>query len=204
MSAAAEALLEAVQRAFHDQKALGDRALAQLEAREMHLRLDPEANTVAVLVKHLWGNMRSRWTEFLSSDGEKADRRRDDEFEEHDASREHVLAWWEEGWRVTLTAVDALTASDLERTVTIRGEPHSVAQALTRQLTHYANHVGQIVLLAKHARGERWSTLSIPRGGSAAFNRRMGHDAAHGAARPSGAEADAPGEAPGAPGEAPD
>lgn len=169
------ALLAGVQRAFHDQKVLGDRALAQLEEADLHLRLDPEANSVAVLVKHLRGNMRSRWRDFLERDGEKADRRRDEEFEVDRATRSDVLAWWEDGWEVALNAIDALREEDLGRTVTIRGEPHGVPQALLRQLTHYANHVGQIVLLAKHARGERWHTLSIPRGGSGAFNRTMGH-----------------------------
>jgi hypothetical protein len=169
------ALLASVRQAFHDQKVLGDRALAQLEEADLHLRLDPEANSVAVLVKHLRGNMCSRWRDFLHSDGEKADRRRDEEFEVDRASRSEVLVWWEEGWEITLNAIDALREEDLGRTVTIRGEPHGVPQALLRQLTHYANHVGQIVLLAKHARGRRWRTLSIPRGGSGAFNRAMGH-----------------------------
>lgn len=163
MSDVAMTFLDEIRRAYRAQKELGDRALAQLEEPDLHLRLDPESNSVAVIVKHLWGNMLSRWTDFLGSDGEKASRRRDEEFEEETASRDAVLAWWEQGWAAAFAALDALGPDDLVREVGIRGELHSVPRALVRQLTHYANHVGQIVLLAKHARGEEWRTLSIPR-----------------------------------------
>lgn len=155
--------LDEVRSAYRAQKKLGDGALAQLEDADVHLLLDPESNSIAIIVKHLWGNMLSRWTDFLHSDGEKASRQRDAEFEEARATREQVMAWWEQGWAAALSALDALGPDDLGRTVTIRGEIHTVPRALLRQLTHYANHVGQIVLLAKHARGEAWATLSIPR-----------------------------------------
>ncbi len=171
-----DAILGDIRHAFRAQKTLGDGALAQLEDPDVLLRLDVEGNSVAALVKHLRGNMLSRWTAFLTEDGEKATRRRDDEFEVEVASLAEVLAWWEEGWGVALATLDSLRPDDLERTVTVRGEPHSVPKALLRQLTHVAYHVGQIVLLAKHARGERWSTLSIPRGGSEAFNRGKGFE----------------------------
>lgn len=170
------AILGDLGHAFRAQKKLGDGALAQLEDADVQVRVDPGSNSIAVIVKHLRGNMLSRWTEFLTEDGEKATRRRDEEFEVGRASLAEVLAWWEEGWGVALEAIDALRPDDLGRTVTIRGEPHSVPKALLRQLTHIAYHVGQIVLLAKHVRGELWTTLSIPRGGSAAFNLGKGFE----------------------------
>jgi len=164
-------ILDEIKASFRAQKALGDGALAQLDDADVLVRPDPDSNSVAVIVNHLRGNMVSRWTDFLTSDGEKATRRRDDEFEVESASLAEVLAWWEEGWAVALGELATLVPDDLARTVTIRGEPHSVPRALFRQLTHTAYHVGQIVLLAKHVRGDQWTTLSIPRSGSAAFNR---------------------------------
>jgi hypothetical protein len=162
--------LDETKASFRSQKALGDGALRQLEDADVVLRPDPASNSIAVIVKHLRGNMLSRWTDFLRSDGEKPERDRDGEFEVE------VVRWWEEGWEAALTELDALTVEDLSREVRIRGEPHSVPRALLRQLTHTAQHVGQIVLLAKHARGERWHTLSIPRGGTAGFNREKGFE----------------------------
>ena len=150
---------------------LGERAMAQLSDEEIFRSLDAEANSIAVIVKHLHGNMRSRWTDFLTSDGEKPDRHRDREFESDAAtSRADVERWWEEGWDVVLAAADSLRPTDLDRVVRIRGEPHSVLQAISRQVTHYAYHVGQIVLLAKHFRGAEWQSLSIPRGRSEEYN----------------------------------
>lgn len=172
----ASTLLSELKDAYRAQKALGDGALAQLEDADVNLRPDPLSNSVAVIVKHLHGNMLSRWANFLTSDGEKPERRRDEEFEEDGASVAQVRAWWDDAWSVALRELDALGAADLERTVTIRGEPHSVPRALLRQLTHTAQHVGQIVLLAKHARGGDWRTLSIPRRGTAAFNRKKGFE----------------------------
>ena len=150
---------------FRMYKDLGEKAMAQLaDDAEFFRTLDPESNSVAVIVRHVSGNMRSRWTDFLTTDGEKPDRRRDEEFEMREGlGRADVLRWWEEGWSVLFAALDALGEDDLGRTVTIRGEPHTVVQAIQRQVAHYASHVGQIVFLAKHLRGAAWRTLSIPR-----------------------------------------
>lgn len=143
---------------------LGERAMAQLDEEQLFRTIDPEANSIAVIVKHLRGNMLSRWTDFLTTDGEKPDRARDSEFEmSSEARREDVDRWWQEGWAVVFAAVESLRPTDLGRVVTIRGEPHSVLQAVNRQVTHYAYHVGQIVLLAKHFRGSEWVSLSIPK-----------------------------------------
>ena len=145
-------------------------AVAQIDDEHLFATLDPGSNNIAVLVKHLAGNMRSRWTDFLTSDGEKPNRNRDAEFESSTQdTREKILADWEEGWARAIAAISALKPNDLERTVKIRGEPHLVLEAINRQLTHYAAHVGQIVLLAKHFAGPNWQTLSIPRGKSKNF-----------------------------------
>ncbi len=145
-------------------KADADKAMAQIDDAHFFALLDAGANSVALIVKHVAGNMRSRFTDFLTTDGEKPDRHRDGEFE-RDASdtREAILARWEAGWNLVFTTLQSLQPSDLARTVTIRGEPHTVVQALNRQMSHYSAHVGQIVLLAKHFAGPRWQTLSIPR-----------------------------------------
>jgi hypothetical protein len=153
------------------QKTLADGAVAQLSDDELFRALDAEANSVAVVMRHVAGNLRSRFTEFLTTDGEKPDRHRDGEFEmPAGTTRETVVASWENGFRVLRSAVSALTPADLLRDVYIRGERHSVLQALQRALTHLSYHVGQIVFLAKHLRGSGWRTLSIPRGQSAQFN----------------------------------
>ena len=146
---------------------MGDGALAQLRDEDFFVTLDPESNSVAILVKHLAGNMRSRFTDFLTADGEKPDRFRDQEFELNSATtRADVMKWWEEGWSCVFAAIDVLKPEEVTRTVTIRGEPHSVLQALNRQIAHYAQHIGQMVFLAKHLRSSDWKTLSIPRGRS--------------------------------------
>jgi hypothetical protein len=155
-------------------KKLADRAIAQVSDHDLFTSIDSEANSIAIIVKHMAGNMRSRWTDFLTSDGEKPDRDRDSEFEEPPATRAAVLAAWEAGWACLFGALQPLTDADLSRTITIRGEAHSVMQAINRQLAHYPYHVGQIVLLAKHIAGEQWQTLSVPRRGSAEFNRKVG------------------------------
>ena len=161
---------------FRSNKRLGERAMEQLADEQLFTAIDAEANSVAVIVKHLAGNMRSRWTDFLTSDGEKPDRHRDEEFEMREGlGRGDVLRWWEEGWSVVFAALDALTEDDLGRTVTIRGEPHTVVQAVQRQIAHYASHVGQIVFLAKHLRSSQWKTLSIPRGKSEEYLRKTDH-----------------------------
>jgi hypothetical protein len=156
---------------FRKYKGFADKAIAQVSDADFFHKIDPESNSIAIVMKHISGNLRSRWTDFLTTDGEKPDRNRDAEFErEGEDSRESIVARWEAGWRTLFAAVEPLTDDDLKRTVTIRGEPHSVVQAINRQMTHYAGHIGQIVLLAKHFAGARWRTLSIPRGKSRDFD----------------------------------
>ena len=154
-------------------KKLAERAMEQVSDGDLFATLDGETNSIAIVVKHMAGNMRSRWTDFLTADGEKPDRDRDSEFVDPPATREALRKVWEDGWAVVFGAIEPLTDADLGRTVTIRGEDHSVMQAINRQLGHYALHVGQIVLLAKHFAGSRWNSLSIPRGRSAEFGRRV-------------------------------
>lgn len=154
-------------RTYRNYKALGDNTLAQVPDADLHTLLDPDANSIAVIVKHLAGNLRSRFTDFLTSDGEKPDRNRDAEFEMPErASREEILAMWEGGWAIALGSIESLAPGDLERTVTIRGEPFLVVETLNRLATHTAYHVGQMVLLAKHFAGPAWKSLSIPKGQS--------------------------------------
>jgi hypothetical protein len=163
--------LEEVRRQFRGHKRLAEGAIAQLKDEELFIALDSESNSIAVLVKHLAGNMRSRFTDFLTTDGEKPNRDRDQEFEMSSATtRADVMGWWEGGWAHVFAAIDALKPEDVMRTVTIRGEPHSVLQAINRQVAHYAQHTGQIVFLAKHLRSSDWKTLSVPRGKSKEFN----------------------------------
>jgi hypothetical protein len=156
---------------FRKSKRLGEGAMAQLDEREFFHQLDPESNSIAVIIKHMAGNMRSRWTDFLTTDGEKPDRRRDTEFEINGTTaRADVMGMWEDGWSLVFAAVEPLRAEDLSREITIRGEAHTVMQAINRQLTHYAYHVGQIVFLAKHFKSSAWKTLSIARGHSETYN----------------------------------
>jgi uncharacterized damage-inducible protein DinB len=168
------AYLDEVVRNFRGYKRLAEGALAQVNDEEFFAQLDPEANSMALVVKHISGNMRSRWTDFLTSDGDKPDRHRDTEFEiyrEQD-TRESLMQRWEAGYQLLFDAIRALTPADLGRTVTIRKQPHTVLQAINRQMAHYAYHVGQIALLAKHARGAEWKSLSIPRGMSEQFGQQ--------------------------------
>jgi hypothetical protein len=159
--------LEEARRQFRGHKRLAEGAMAQLRDEDFFVTLDADANSVAILVKHLAGNMRSRFTDFLTSDGEKPDRFRDREFEISTATtRSEVMKWWEEGWSVVLATVESLKPEDVMKTVTVRGEPHTVMQAINRQVAHYAQHTGQIVFLAKHLRSGEWKTLSVPRGKS--------------------------------------
>lgn len=159
---------------FRRLKSQADGALAQVRGDELFAQLDEESNSLAVIMKHIAGNMRSRWTDFLASDGEKPDRHRDGEFEIlGNESRDEIFRQWEQGWQCLFGALEPLTAEDLGRTVTVRGEPHTVPQAIFRQLAHYAEHVGQIVFLAKHFRSREWQTLSVPRGKSDEFLARM-------------------------------
>jgi hypothetical protein len=164
--------LEEVTRQFGGLKKTADRALAQTTDADFFRTLDAESNSLALIVKHLAGNMRSRWTDFLTSDGEKPDRNRDSEFEiEEGDTRERLRHLWEEGWALTFATIGSLCPEDFRRTVEIRGQPHSILKAINRQIAHYAYHVGQLVLLAKHFAGSRWETLSVARGKSEEFNR---------------------------------
>ena len=154
-------------------KKLADKSIEQLSEEQLHATIDPAANSVAVLMRHMAGNMRSRWVNFMTSDGEKPDRMRDQEFEDPRQSRAELIAEWEHGWRCLFEALAPLHDADLQRTVMIRGEAHTVYKAISRQVAHYAGHAYQILLLAKHLKGANWKTLSIPRGQSEEFNRRM-------------------------------
>jgi hypothetical protein len=158
---------------IEESKKLADRAIEQMSDEQLFTTIDEEANSIAVIVKHIAGNMRSRWTDFLTTDGEKPDRNRDGEFADPPATREALLDDWEKGWRLLISALEPLTDADLSRTVLIRGEAHSVMQAINRQIAHYASHIGQIIFLARHLAGKNWKTLSIPRNRSAEFNQRV-------------------------------
>lgn len=166
-------------KSFRNYKKLAERACEQVSDEEFFALIDAEANSIAIIVKHIAGNLHSRWRDFLTTDGEKEDRNRDTEFELIDDSRESLMRFWETGWQTLFDNLEPLTPVDLERTVTIRGEPHSVVKAINRQLTHYSYHVGQIVFLAKHLRSANWKTLSVPKNRSAEFNHFL-------AARPPG------------------
>ena len=170
MTDAAAHYLEEARRQLRGHKRMGESAMSQLRDEDFFVTLDPEANSIAILVKHLAGNMHSRFTDFLTTDGEKPDRFRDREFELTPATtRADVMKWWEEGWTCVFMAIDPLKSEDVMRTVTIRCEPHTVLQAINRQIAHYAQHIGQMVFLAKHLRSNEWKTLSIPRGKSEEF-----------------------------------
>jgi Protein of unknown function (DUF1572) len=158
---------------FRYYKKLAEGAMAQVSDEHLFAVLDPEMNSIAIIVKHMAGNMRSRWTDFLTSDGEKADRNRDTEFENAPKSREKLMALWESGWRILFSALQPLAEAEVNRKVAIRGEPHSVMQAVNRQIAHYSYHVGQIVFLAKHLQHSGWKSLSVPRGQSQTFNQRV-------------------------------
>jgi uncharacterized damage-inducible protein DinB len=158
---------------FKYYKRLGDNAMAQCPDNKLCAEIDPQSNSIAIIVKHMAGNMRSRWTNFLTTDGEKPDRHRDTEFEAPPATRAEIIASWEAGWKLLFDALTPLTDADLEKTVTIRTEPHSVTQAINRQIAHYSYHVGQIAFLARHFAGEKWQSLTIPKKKSAEFNARV-------------------------------
>ena len=161
-------------RSLRGQKRLADGAIAQLSDEQFFATLDPESNSVAIIMKHITGNMRSRFTDFLTTDGEKPDRNRDLEFViDTAATRGELLQAWEQHWTLLFDTLNSLHPEDLARRVTIRGEPHSVLQAINRQVAHYSQHVGQIVFLAKHLRSQEWKTLSVPRGESEEFNRKF-------------------------------
>lgn len=158
---------------FRNYKNLAERAIEQVSDEEFFRSIDAEANSIAVLVKHIAGNLHSRWRDFLTTDGEKADRNRDVEFETVGDTRGSLMEFWESGWRTLFDNVGPLTEEDFSKTITIRGEPHTVVEAINRQLTHYAYHVGQIVLLAKHFKSTEWKSLSVPRNRSSEFNQYL-------------------------------
>ncbi len=158
---------------FRYYKKLGERAMAQCPDDALFEALDAESNSIAIVVKHMAGNMRSRWTDFLTTDGEKPDRNRDTEFETPPKTRAELMELWERGWKQVFDALEPLGDEDLVRAITIRTEPHSVMQAINRQVAHYSYHVGQLVYVAKNLAGNKWQTLTVPRKKSAEFNARV-------------------------------
>jgi hypothetical protein len=158
---------------FRQCKKTTEAAIGQVADHQLFAALDDEMNSIAIIVKHMTGNMRSRWTDFLTSDGEKPNRNRDSEFEEPPASRQALMKIWEDGWNAVFAALEPLSDGDMGRSIAIRGEAHSVMQAINRQIAHYSYHCGQIVLLAKHFKGREWQSLSVPRRKSAEFNRKV-------------------------------
>jgi hypothetical protein len=167
MTDVATQYLDEAHRQFRGHKRLAEGAMAQLKDHELFLALDPESNSIALIVKHMAGNMRSRFTDLLTTDGEKLDRQRDQEFElSPTTTRADLTKLWEEGWARLFSTIEALKPEDVMRKVTVRGEPHTVLQAINRQIAHYAYHTGQIVFVAKHIRSGKWKSLSIPRGKS--------------------------------------
>lgn len=165
-------LIDAIQ-SFQNYKKLADKAIAQISDEEFFVQIDEESNSVAIIVKHIAGNQISRWTDFLHSDGEKETRNRDSEFITENETRGSLLAYWELGWKCLFDALESLHAVDFEKTVTIRGQAHTICEAINRQLTHYPMHIGQIIFLAKHLRAKDWQTLSVPKNKSAQFNNFM-------------------------------
>lgn len=169
----ARTVIDATIASYRANKTWADKAIGQVSDENLHVALDANTNSIAVIMKHVAGNLRSRWTEFLTTDGEKPWRNRDDEFVDTFASRAEVLACWEAGWECLFDALAALAPDDLAKTVTIRGEVHTVPLAIQRSLAHTAYHVGQIILIARILAGEEWTTITIPRGASASFNQRV-------------------------------
>lgn len=168
-----ENYLNSVKEQYAYYKHLGEKTFSQLDDEALFWHPDPAGNSIAMIVNHLWGNMLSRWTDFLTSDGEKEWRQRDLEFEEIINTREELLEKWEEGWRCVFSALDSINTENFDTTVYIRNQPHSIVEAVNRQLAHYASHVGQIVFIGKMALGDDWKSLTIPKGGSKAFNQSM-------------------------------
>ena len=162
--------IAAIINAFEANKRLADRAIAQVPDNKLHVALDENTNSIAVIMKHVAGNLLSRWTDFLTTDGEKPWRNRDDEFVDSYRNRDELLQYWERGWSCLLATLQSLTPTDLDKTVTIRGEPHTIPLALARSLGHTCYHIGQIVQVSRIHAGENWTTLTIPRGGSQQYN----------------------------------
>lgn len=158
---------------FRSNKGWIDKAISQLSDEKLHIALDPNTNSVAVIMKHVAGNLLSRWTDFLTTDGEKPWRNRDDEFVDTFSSRDELIAYWDSGWQRLFDTLSSLSPNDLAKTITIRGEPHSVPLAIQRSLAHTSYHVGQIMLIARILAGDQWTTITIPRGASASFNQQV-------------------------------
>jgi len=173
MTAITEEYLADALSSFRAYKKLADKAIAQTRDDELFVKLDEEGNSIAIVMKHMAGNMISRWTDFLTSDGEKPDRNRDMEFVIENSNKDDLLAYWERGWKCVFDAIEPLAPDDFSRKVMIRGQEHTIVQAINRQLMHYAYHIGQIVFLAKHFRATEWRSLSIPRNRSAEFNKYL-------------------------------
>jgi hypothetical protein len=165
--------LESVIKRFKEYKALGEKTFDQLNDEEMHFQPNEESNSIAIIIQHMHGNMLSRWTNFLTEDGEKEWRKRDDEFETHQFSKQQLIDKWNEGWKVFLDTLESLNADDLSKTITIRSQPLNVVDAINRQLAHYSYHVGQIVYLGRWTRKSEWKSLSIPKNKSNEFNQKM-------------------------------
>jgi hypothetical protein len=165
--------LNSCKKQFEQYKMLGEKTFSQLTDEQLFWKYNEESNSIATIVKHLWGNMLSRWTDFLTTDGEKEWRKRDAEFENDITTREELLQKWEEGWQCLFSALNALTVENLKKKVLIRGEEHTVMEAINRQLTHYSYHIGQIVFIGKMVLDENWKSLSIPKGASKTFNDKM-------------------------------
>ena len=165
--------LASVIKRFKEYKTLGEKTFEQLKDDEMNMQPNAESNSIGIIIQHLHGNMVSRWTNFLTEDGEKESRRRDDEFEEHHFKKTELLAKWNEGWKVFLDTLESLKEEDLSKTITIRSQPLNVIDAINRQLAHYAYHVGQIVYLGRWIRQSEWKSLSIPKNKSMDYNREM-------------------------------
>ncbi|MEO5857792.1 MAG: DUF1572 family protein [Pyrinomonadaceae bacterium] len=172
-------LADAVQ-SFRNYKKLADRSIDQVSDEEFFANIDGESNSIAVIVKHIAGNLHSRWRDFLTTDGEKPDRDRDQEFETIDDTREGLLKVWDTGWATLFGSIEPLTEDDFAKIIKIRGEPHTVVEAINRQLTHYSYHVGQIVFLAKHLKSREWKPLSVPRNQSGEYNQHLADQQAAG------------------------
>lgn len=168
-----KAMIEGAIASFRSNKGWADKAIAQLADDRLHIALDPHTNSIAVIMKHVAGNLLSRWTDFLTTDGEKPWRNRDDEFVDTLVTRDDLIAYWDSGWQRLFDSMSSLSSDDLAKTVTIRGEPHSVPLAIQRSLAHSAYHVGQIMLIARILAGDHWTTITIPRGASANFNQQV-------------------------------
>ena len=165
--------IASARKEFERFKLLGEKSLDQLTDDDLHWQYNAQSNSIAIIINHMWGNMLSRWTNFLTTDGEKADRQRDKEFEQNALSREELMTRWDEGWKCLFDALDSITHDTIDTVIYIRKEPHSIADAIHRQLAHYASHIGQVMYIGRMIKGESWQSLSIPKGQSEAFNRRM-------------------------------